>query len=167
MPLFAAAAIVGLVHAVASLYWAVGGDLLLETVGQFAVDTRRSGDPAVTLMLWVIGLLKVAGALVPWLDHRHPPAHRWVRVVSWLGVAVMMLWGGAGTVGAWIALAGRTASTANPAVLGHAFLWDPLFVAWALLLAGGLIVSRQAWRRRDSTPEAGVTPRPVARRKKR
>ncbi|GMA38495.1 hypothetical protein GCM10025883_05400 [Mobilicoccus caccae] len=72
MPLFVGAAVAGLLHAAASLYWALGGTWLLDTVGQFAVDMQREGGPLITLMLWVVTLAKVAGALVPLLDHARP-----------------------------------------------------------------------------------------------
>lgn len=146
MPLFVGAAVAGLLHAAASLYWALGGTWLLDTVGQFAVDMQREGGPLITLMLWVVTLAKVAGALVPLLDHARPPAHRWVRVVSWLGVLVLLAWGGAGMIGAWIALTSGTSTGDDTALVGHAFLWDPLFVIWAILLAWALIASRSWWR---------------------
>lgn len=143
---FVLAAVAGLLHAAASLYWALGGEWLLDTVGQFAVDMQRSGDVTVTVMLWIVTLVKIAGALVPLVDHLRLPAHRWVRVVSWLGVAVMLVWGGAGMLGAWIALASGTADGSDRALFGHAYLWDPLFVVWAVLLAVGLLASRSWWR---------------------
>ncbi|GAA1392364.1 hypothetical protein GCM10009599_13190 [Luteococcus peritonei] len=77
---------------------------------------------------------------MPWLDHARGPGHRWVRLVSWLGVALLLAWGGLGMVGAWIGLA--RGADATPALVGHALLWDPLFVLWGLLLAGALHASR-------------------------
>ena len=147
---FAAAACAGLVHAAASLYWALGGSLLLDTVGQFAVDLQRTGGLEVRLLLVVVTAVKVAGAIVPWLDHARPPAHRWVRVVSWLGVVVLLVWGGAGTVGAWIGVAAGRSLRHEPALVGHALLWDPLFVLWGLLLAVALRRSR-SWVVRESS----------------
>lgn len=148
---FVAAAGAGMVHAAASLYWAFGGTWLLNTVGQFAVDLQRTGGLEVRLMLVAVAAAKAAGAIVPWLDHARPPAHRWVRVVSWLGAAVLLVWGGAGTVGAWIGVAAGRSLRHEPALVGHALPWDPLFVLWGLLLAAALRRSRP-WARRRDTP---------------
>lgn len=138
--MFVGPAVAGLIHAAASLYWTLGGAWLLDTIGEFAVEMQRRGGVEVRLMLGAITAVKVAGAIVPLLDHRHPPAHRWVRVVSWIGVGVMAVWGGAGMIGAGLALSGGAPWSA--ALIGHAFLWDPLFVLWAALLAVGLLRSR-------------------------
>lgn len=144
------AAVCGLLHAAPSLYWAAGGTALLETVGDFAVDLARSGGPGVALMLLGVGLVKAAGALVPLIDHVRAPAHRWVRLVSWAGVVLLLVWGGAGTIGAWTGLATAAASWDQPAVVGHAVLWDPLFVLWGLMLGAGLWTSRHV----SATPRA-------------
>ena len=140
--LFALAAVCGLLHAAPSFYWAAGGSALLDTVGRFALDMRASGDPSVTLMLVLVGLAKTAGALVPLVDHAAPPAHRWVRLVSWVGAAVLVAWGGVGMVGAWAGVLTGATTLAQPAVFGHAVLWDPLFVLWGLLLGAALWTSR-------------------------
>lgn len=144
LPFFVVAAVCGLLHAAPSLYWASGGRALLPTVGSFAVELAESGEPGVVAMLLAVGLLKAAGALVPLIDHLRPPAHAWVRTVSWIGVALLLVWGGAGMVGAWVGLLTGTATVAQPAVVGHALLWDPLFVAWGAALAVALWTSRRA-----------------------
>lgn len=141
---FLLAAVCGLLHAAPSFYWATGGRALLETVGSFAVELAESGEPGVTWMLIAVGLAKTAGALVPLLDHLRLPAHTWVRFVSWAGVAVLLAWGGAGMVGAWIGVLTREASWAQPAMVGHGLLWDPLFVVWGALLALALWKSSPA-----------------------
>lgn len=44
-------------------------------------------------------------------------------------------------------LAGRITTTGGyerTAELGHAALWDPLFFAWGLCLAAGLVLTRRA-----------------------
>ncbi|QBJ20515.1 DUF3995 domain-containing protein [Kocuria marina subsp. indica] len=63
--------------------------------------------------------------------------HAWIRLVSWLGAAAVLLRGGAGTAGAWGSVVLGHSTWADSAVLGHALLWDPLFVLWGLALAGG------------------------------
>lgn len=146
--LFVLAAVAGLLHAAPSLYWAAGGSALLETVGEFAVEMRATGGTTVALMLVGVGLAKLAGALVPLFDHASPPPHRWVRLASWTGAGLMLVWGGAGMLGAWVGLLTGATTWAHPAAMGHAMLWDPLFVLWGLLLAGALWTSRGATPRR-------------------
>lgn len=150
---FGLAAVAGLLHALPSLYWALGGTWLLDTVGEWAVQLQQGPRQQVLLMMVPVFLVKACAAVVPWLDHRRPPAHRWVRVVSWCGATVLVLWGAAGMVGAWIGMAMGTggAGGITPSQVGHGFIWDPLFVLWGALLAHGL------WRSRGWTRTAAGT----------
>jgi hypothetical protein len=50
LPWFTAAAVIGTVHA---LYWALGGEVLVETVGAWPVQWRRESPVAVGLALAV------------------------------------------------------------------------------------------------------------------
>lgn len=50
--------------AAVSFYWGVGGTAGLNTVGQGAVELSASGNVAVFVALWFVGLLKVAGGLL-------------------------------------------------------------------------------------------------------
>ncbi len=54
---FTLAMVAGLLHAAPSLYWALGGTWLLETVGQFAVDLRAEGMASTTVLLLAITAL--------------------------------------------------------------------------------------------------------------
>lgn len=57
----------GTVHAAWSLYWAVGGKILLDTVGQWAVKASRE-DPALAFWgLLAITMVKLAAAWTPLL----------------------------------------------------------------------------------------------------
>ena len=96
-PLFIGAAIAGLLHAAPSFYWMCGGMWLLDTVGPMAVELQQEGNVPVRFLLAAVFIAKVTGALVPLIDHLRPPAHAWVRIVSWVGVLVLIGWGGRGT----------------------------------------------------------------------
>ena len=61
------AALCGAVHAAFSLYWALGGRWLLDTVGQWALDWADRAPTAASLALVGIGVAKAAGAAVPLL----------------------------------------------------------------------------------------------------
>ncbi len=130
-----AGAVVGLLHAIPSLYWAVGGSALVGTVGEWAPEWRRDSPGQVTAVLFAV---KVCGALVPLVNHLHPlPAQRLWRVIAWAGSGLLVLYGRANTLVAWLALAGWVGVAGDQdrtALLGHAFLWDPLFALWGVLL---------------------------------
>lgn len=138
----------GLVHAAVSAYWAAGGDSLVETLGATVVD--RFAD--LRWLLWIVAAVKVAGALGPLVLDRHAwlaplgrPARRLSRGVCWAGAAVLVAWGGLNTVAGATVLAGVIRPDGGydeAAMVGHALLWDPLFLVWGLALAAGLRSTR-------------------------
>lgn len=163
-PSLRVACALGLVHAAASAYWAAGGSWLVETVGQWAVDWRQESPASAAVVLTLVAAVKAAGALVPLaVEAGHLPGRRWWRAASWAGAAVLVLYGTANTVGAWVVLAGLLDPSGpqdDAALWGHAVLWDPLFACWGVTLALGLRATRHA------TPEGppGVaSPRPASR----
>ncbi|MDN5765788.1 MAG: DUF3995 domain-containing protein [Humibacillus sp.] len=149
---FAAAAVAGVAHALPSLYWAMGGTALVSTLGGWAADWQREAPMQVMVLLLVIFVLKLAGAFVPLANQRgRLPAPGLWRTLSWVGAGVLVAYGAVNVVAAVAALTGvvETGPTMDTAALvGHAFLWDPLFLIWGLLLAIGL------WRSRIRPSEA-------------
>ncbi len=139
---FIAAAVVGVAHALPSLYWALGGTALVSTVGAWAADWQRQAPLQVMALLLLIFVLKLAGALLPLANERgRLPAPRVWRGLFWAAAGVLVAYGGVNVVAALAALtgvvaAGPTMDTA--ALMGHAFLWDPLFLLWGLLLGMAL-----------------------------
>ncbi len=158
---FGAAAGVGGVHALASLYWALGGDWLINTVGRWAVDWRNRRPNEVALILSLIVVMKTAGCVVPLLNAagRLPAPQLW-RGLSWCGAIGLIGYGGINTLAAWATLAGLLSEDPidDPgALLGHAALWDPLFLLWGVFLLLGLRASRPS---REGPPsEPGDTTR--------
>lgn len=145
-PWFVAAAVAGVAHALPSLYWALGGTALVSTLGGWAADWQREAPMQVMVLLLVIFAVKLAGAFVPLANERGLlPAPRLWRGLSWAGAGLLMAYGAVNVTAAVAALTGivppgPTMDTA--ALVGHAFLWDPLFLLWGLLLAMGLWRSR-------------------------
>lgn len=138
----------GLVHAAASLYWAVGGRGLLASVGQWAVDLTRQAPTAAGAVLAAVALLKLVAAGVPVAVAcgRLPWSRMW-RAVTWVGGSVLVLDGGVNTVVSAAVLAGVVRPEGGydaGATAGHAFLWDPLFLVWGGFLVGSSWVSRRA-----------------------
>ncbi len=154
---FTAAAVVGTVHATASLYWALGGNALVGTVGAWALDWRRESPATVGLVLGAIAAVKLAGAWVPWVAARRGGPRGALRLLCWVGAALLAAYGLSNTVVANVALTGVLGPVDDlVAMQGHAWLWDPLFLAWGLTLGTGL------WRTGRLRP--GRRPAPSPRR---
>lgn len=156
--LLAGACLVGLVHAAFSLYWALGGRWLIDTVGVWAADAAERHPFATGLTLLVVVCAKATFALAPvlvatgrigrgWREHRGLLRAGWV--ISAAGATLLMVYGGLYTAVGWLVLSGVVTADGGydrSAMLGHAALWDPLFLAWGALLAAGL----WTWRRGGS-----------------
>lgn len=141
---FTVAAGIGTVHAAASLYWALGGDALADTVGAWAVAWRTGSPVAAGVTLGAIGVVKLAAASVPWRAARSGGPRGALRLLCWAGSALLVVYGLANTAVANLALAGLVGSVDDlAATRGHAWLWDPLFLAWGLALGVGLWQSRR------------------------
>ncbi len=140
------AATLGTLHAAVSLYWAAGGTALLWSLGTGMIQ-RFAGRE---WLLVPIGLTKLAVALTPlFLARSGWPAPRVTRAVCWLGAAGLVVWGGLNTVVGQLVLSGvidPEGGYDRPGMLGHAWLWDPLFLLWGGALVVGLLVSRMARR---------------------
>jgi hypothetical protein len=155
----------GLTHAAFSFYWALGGRWLLDTVGQAAVDAAHSLPIGAGATLGIAGLMKAAGAVVPLLavtGRVWRPA-LW-RAVALAGGVLLVVYGGTYMAASWAVLLGWIAVPGGydrTAHMGHAVLWDPLFVLWGLLLVAGLWLHRRASRSASGSPDNGP---PVATR---
>lgn len=140
-----AAAIWAFLFAVMSFYWALGGRLGVETIGDAITKPALAGDPTILAVVWITGVLKVvAGVLAlalvqPW-GRRIP---RWLLLLGGWGASVIFLvYGAANLVQGAFIVAG---AIPTPAGLGavaarwHLFLWDP----WWLL--GGVLFALATW----------------------
>lgn len=138
------AAVLGTIHAAFSLYWSTGGEWLAWSLGSSLRASFRGSE-------WVlapVGLAKLAASLVPVALARWGwPGRRVTRLTCWSLALTLIAWGGANTVVGNFVLAGviRSPGYDRPGMVGHAWLWDPLFLAWGVSLAVGL---RQAVRPR-------------------
>ena len=134
-----AAGVLGLVHGAFSLAWAFGAQVLIDTVPGWAVQWRTQAPLQAGLILAAIALAKFAFAAAPVANEygKLPGSRQGWRWIFVVGAALLTLYGAVNTVGAWIGLiVGSDAPRA--AVLGHAVLWDPLFVAWGACALIGL-----------------------------
>lgn len=148
---FAAAAVAGLLHGTASLYWAIGGRWQLESVGDWAVELVDDHPIWSGVGLGLLAVLKALAATVPALNERQKGSgYRAIRLCSWAGGVLLVAWGGLSTMSAWAVLAGVITPDGGydrATMVGHAVAWDPLFLIWG----GALLIALWTSRRRTPT----------------
>ncbi|QNK53405.1 DUF3995 domain-containing protein [Dermacoccus sp. PAMC28757] len=139
---FSLAAVAGTLHTAITFYWALGGKALLWTMGESFI--AKFSD--VMWVLFPLAIAKGLGAFAPiWLVRRGWPLRRLSLFVCWTGSAVLIAWGGANTlVGNAVLLRAIHPSGGfdRSTMVGHAWIWDPLFLVWGLGLAVGMWVTR-------------------------
>lgn len=140
---FGAAAAVGVVHGLFSLYWGFGGTWLVSTLGQGIVGTFAG----LRWLIALVGLAKIGFAVVPlWWSTHGWPWRRPARLLLWVAALVLAAYGGANTVVANLILGGIIRPGPgydHDGMIGHAWLWDPLFLVWGLALVVGLLATRR------------------------
>lgn len=160
----------GVIHAMSSLYWALGGRWLLETVGQWAVDAVEDEPVLAAAALGGLGLAKLAAAVVPVLvEYGRLPWRPFWRLLSWLGGLGLVVYGMLHIVTGALVLGGVIVAEGGydrAAIAGHAVLWGPLFALWGAALTLSLWLSRHlSWDgSRAPTGTSPRRPRPARRR---
>ena len=143
--------------AMLSIYWALGGATLLDTMGGSTErwGRERGGLAIVALVGWAVVKLAVAAALVAatgLLGDRHPG--RWLRVATWLVAVQLTVYGGLLTVGGLLVETGlvEPPDTADRhAITWHTRLWDPWTMVWGLAIAVALWSTRPQRAARATT----------------
>lgn len=142
-----AAALLGLLYAALSAYWAVGGTLLLDTVGGSLERLGRSRDATLIIAVWATAALKLIAAALPLVALRTPPTPqtKLARVLAWIAAGILTTYGAILTVVGLLVQADVIHSSLHAdqrALAWHAYLWDPWFLVWGLLIAIALLRSR-------------------------
>ena len=142
-----AAFVVGVTYVAVSVYWALGGTWLLGTVGSALVHRGGSASAVLLIGVWAAVLLKLIGTVLP-LASRQPTRRSWHRVLRLLTVAegaILTLYGLVLTavgMGTQIGIVHTSSSADHRALAWHAYLWDPWFLVWGLLVVLTLWQSR-------------------------
>jgi len=135
---------VGVLYAAISAYWALGGRWLLSTVGGSLEHVARGARGPVQAGLWAVVLLKLVASGLPTATTSSILRSRTATIVRRLTVAeaaVLTLYGLVLSIVGWLVQAGLIAHGAGAdrrALAWHAFLWDPWFLAWGLLVCATL-----------------------------
>jgi hypothetical protein len=151
---------VGLLYAAVSVYWGLGGTWLLDAVGGSLAKLGRDHSAAVIAAVWAAATLKLIAAALPVLAVLHRGRSRRGRglwALSWVAAGVLIVYGSVLTsVGLLVQSGVITASSTadHRALAWHAYLWDPWFLIWGLLIGAALLLSRRA-------PSPGESQRPA------
>jgi Protein of unknown function (DUF3995) len=141
-----AAAAWALAFAAVSFYWAAGGEVGLETVGEEIEREALAREPDAIALVWVTGGLKVLGAaLALALVRPRGPAivRRVVGLAGWVVGIGLLLYAVANFVQHGLMEAGAIDtpdSLGESAVTWHLVLWDPVW------LLGGILFTAAARR---------------------
>lgn len=138
---------VGLLYAAVSAYWGLGGTWLLDTVGGSLAKQGRAHNATVLAAVWIAAGLKVIAALLPVLAVRHPDGSRRalsLRLLAWVAAGVLTVYGLVLTIVGLLVQTGVIHASANAdhrALAWHAYLWDPWFLLWGLLISASLLLN--------------------------
>jgi hypothetical protein len=136
-----AAFLLGLLYAAVSAYWGLGGTWLLATVGGALQSQGRAGTAILMVAVWAAVVLKLVAAVLPLLALRRVTSSRWNRAVwllAWIEASILTVYGLVLTAVGMLVQAGaihQSASADHRASAWHAYLWDPWFLVWGLLVA--------------------------------
>lgn len=145
-----AAAALGALYAAVSAYWGAGGTALLDTIGGTLEREGRARSAGLLVVVWITVALKLAAAGIGLVAVSRPRwmSPRWsgvARRLAWLVAVVLVLYGGVLTSIGLLVQADVVHASAHAdhrALRWHAFLWDPWFLVWGLLLATALALTR-------------------------
>jgi len=148
--------VAGLGYAAISVYWAVGGRWLLNTVGISLSQPGQAGHLAALLAVWGAAAVKAVAALLPllaigvWPRTANGGLRRLARVLAWIETAILTGYGLILTASGLLVQAGVIKAAAHADRLAqtwHAHLWDPWFLIW------GIFVFLALWRSRPASQD--------------
>lgn len=131
-----------------SVYWTLGGTLLLDTVGGGLEQLARERSLPAVVVGATAALLKVAvGALAVAIARVPPQGHRRLLLLSGaVASGVLILWGGVNVVVGGLVLSDVVVPSTpvdEHALRWHVFVWDLWFVVWGVTLAIAVAAHRR------------------------
>jgi hypothetical protein len=150
------ACVVGLAYAAVSVYWAAGGTWLLSTVGAGLGKPGQADGTLIVVAVWAAAVLKLAAAILPLTATGRPSGQAAavrrsrLRLLAWAEAVILTGYGLVLTAAGLLVQTGLVASAAgadHQALAWHAYLWDPWFLLWGVLVAAALVRSgHPRWR---------------------
>jgi Protein of unknown function (DUF3995) len=150
-----AAAVVGGAFVAVSVYWGLGGTRLLDTVGSGIASSGNAQSGLALVASWGGAVAKAVAAVLPWLAVRTMRSARWqrpTRILAWIEGVVLTAYGGVLTTVGLLVQSGVIATGPHAdhrALRWHAYVWDPWFLVWGLLVVAALSASRDQRTNRD------------------
>ncbi|MDQ6850647.1 MAG: DUF3995 domain-containing protein [Actinomycetota bacterium] len=144
-----AAFVLGAGYAAVSAYWGLGGTALLDTLGGALEREARSGSAGSLILVWSTAVLKLCAAVLPVAVIRgagYLSGRPWPRTLAWIEGAVLTVYGLVLTVVGLLVQVGILTPSRHSdhrALAWHAFLWDPWFLCWGVLVAIAMFASRE------------------------
>lgn len=127
----------------------MGGTAGVSTLGGRIEELALARDPMIITLVWVTGLLKVAGGVLalalvqPW-GRRLP--RRWLMGGAWAGAVLLTVYGTVQVSSVALVALGVLTPTqpVEPVVLWwRLLLWEPWFLLWGVLLGLSAWVASQ------------------------
>lgn len=134
------AATLAFASAAVTLFWTLGGTLLLDTVGGAPEDLARRHTVGSVAFGTVVVLVKVTAGLLALALLGHGAGwlrRRWLLIANATAAAILLLWGGANVLLGGLVLGGvitPDGAVDERSLRWHVYLWDLWFVIWGALI---------------------------------
>ena len=133
--------IAGSVHALFSLYWGLGGEAGLITVGSWVFTLSAQFGIWINIVLLIIGVFKFLATIVPLTLTNH--FDKKIYIISTIGSIFLMIYGGLNMIIGILKMCKIIESHNYFTTFGQAFVWDPLFLLWGIGLFGYIMKVKQ------------------------
>jgi hypothetical protein len=150
LPAAILAAVLGLGYAALNVYWAAGGHRWVDRYGSHLIGqakqdgaTFRMSSLVLAVLFLIAVILGIAAVVVPF----DAPLRAPVRWLAWVAAGLISLYGVCMTaIGLAVQLQIAGVRADDPDLFRwHAFVWDPWFLLWGVLLVVALLQSARAY----------------------
>jgi hypothetical protein len=131
--------------AAVSVYWALGGTALLDTVGGSMEDLARRRSVGAIALVAIVVLVKAGVGVLALRSLRR----RGERLLAGAAGAVLTVWGGANVLVGSLVLASvitPSGTVDRHALRWHVFVWDLWFLLWGVALTMAVVMRRRLGR---------------------
>jgi Protein of unknown function (DUF3995) len=143
-----------------SVYWALGGNFGVETLGATISTQAKERDPQFVVVLWITAVLKVLGGLLPLGMVRgwaRPIPRRLLLLGTWAAGIFMILYASANFGARAIMALGLIDTPDSMRTSGarwHLWFWNSWWMLGGILYVIAAWVNRTPWRSRVVTSQS-------------